>query len=158
MNQWMKECKQRRGHVLILQNRPRHLIPSSLWFTRRAHTRLELSHLKKQQSWAWACTQHIVIKLPVIKACGTSPLILTQCVFTYQAVSSRWKEENGWMGVFEHIYQLFSQVLLYVICLNCLTCIETALSVLGFWQYFSWSLQSSFLSDAIVKLQLLLYF
>lgn len=62
--------------------------------------------------------------------------IPTQCVFTYQAftyqVSSRWKEENGWTGVCEHIYQLFSQVLLYVICLNCLTSIETALSVLGF--------------------------
>lgn len=79
------------------------------------------------------------------------------------AISSRWKEEDSWVEVCEHTYELSSQVLL---CPNGFNILDFHRNnsfwemtiFLGFWQYLSCPTQSAFLSDAIVKFQLLLLF
>lgn len=89
---------------IILLNRPRHLTPSLPWFTKRAPTRLALSHSSNSKLRACReCTHHTGLKLLMIRACGTpplSPLTVSSRTRTSleNGISSKRKEKNsGWL-------------------------------------------------------------
>ena len=74
------------------------------WVTKRAPTRLALSHSNDSKLRAChECTHHTRLKLLMVRVCGTSPLsplAVSLCTRTSleNGISSRQqKENNGWM-------------------------------------------------------------